>query len=132
MEKKLISPCGMNCSLCLGYQREKNQCKGCNSDIEAMPIICQRCIIRNCEVIKNNESGFCYECDKYPCRRLKDLDKRYRTKYNMSMLENLQNIKEKGVDEFIQSEEERWKCPQCGNLLCVHRNSCQKCNYVII
>ncbi len=25
---------------------------------------------------------FCFECESYPCKRLKALDKRYRTKYH--------------------------------------------------
>jgi hypothetical protein len=94
-----------------------------------MPNSCQRCIIRNCEIIKNNESGFCFDCSKYPCRRLKDLDKRYRTKYNMSMLENLQTIRGSGLDFLIKIEIERWKCPECGSVICVHRKACPKCSY---
>lgn len=131
MEKNLIAPCGMNCNLCYGYQREKNQCKGCNADIASMPNYCQKCIIRNCEIIKNSQSGFCFDCEKYPCRRLRDLDKRYRTKYDMSMLNNLQTIKEKGLDAFVNLEAERWKCPQCGSIICVHHKACSKCNYKI-
>ncbi|NCA66897.1 MAG: DUF3795 domain-containing protein [Clostridia bacterium] len=130
MEKALIAPCGMNCNLCYAYQREKNRCTGCNIDIATMPNSCQKCIIRNCEHVINSKSGFCYECKKYPCRRLNDLDKRYRTKYSMSMLENLQSIKVKGLDEFVKNEAERWKCPQCGNIVCVHRKVCSKCSFV--
>lgn len=29
-EETLIAPCGMNCALCIGYQRPKNRCPGCN------------------------------------------------------------------------------------------------------
>ena len=32
---------------------------------------------------------YCYECAEFPCRSLKHLDKRYRTNYRMSMIENL-------------------------------------------
>jgi len=28
MGKEFIAPCGMNCRLCMAYQRDKNQCKG--------------------------------------------------------------------------------------------------------
>jgi len=50
------------------------------------------------------KSKFCFECEKFPCLRIKQLDKRYRTKYNMSVLENLENIKKLGVREFVQNE----------------------------
>ena len=37
---------------------------------------------------------YCYECDGFPCARVKRLDKRYRTKYEMSMIENLEYIRD--------------------------------------
>ncbi len=129
MKKELIAPCGMNCRLCIGYQREKNKCAGCRNEIDIRYITkgCVSCIIKNCHVIKENKSGFCFECDKMPCRRLKQLDKRYKTKYHMSMLENLNYIKENGIEKFIDNEESRWACPKCGNIVSVHRTECQKC-----
>lgn len=125
----LIAPCGMNCALCLAYQREKNHCNGCRSekDIKYKTKGCANCIIKNCELLKNTKSGFCYDCDKYPCTRLKQLDKRYRTKYNMSMLENLENIKEKGIQSFLEKEIGKWGCPKCKVLVCVHRGYCLNC-----
>lgn len=127
MISELIAPCGMNCRLCLAYQREKKQCKGCNNDIASKSNSCLNCIIKNCSVIQNNMSGFCYECEKFPCLRLKQLDKRYMTKYNMSMIENLEAIKIYGMEMFLQREEKRWTCSECGRILCVHRCVCPTC-----
>ncbi len=63
---------------------------------------------------------FCSDgCENYPCRRLKNLDKRYRTKYGMSMLENLEFIRENGVRKFVKREQKRWK--KDGQIYCVHR-----------
>lgn len=85
------------------------------------------CIIKDCPVIQERKLEYCFECDKMPCRRLMDLDKRYKTKYHMSMIENLEYIKEHGIEEFIEKEEIRWTCSNCGNILSVHRNACLKC-----
>lgn len=126
-KRDLIAPCGMNCSICSGYMREKNKCSGCRSVDGYKPNYCQQCIIFNCDTINTNKSGFCYECEKYPCRRLRQLDKRYTTRYNMSMLENLKNIKDIGLDNFVRSEEERWKCDNCGGTICVHIGECLEC-----
>jgi len=123
MKEELIAPCGMNCRICLGYQREKNQCKGCRSETKGRV----RCIIKNCSIIQSNESGFCFECDKFPCRRVKQLDERYRTKHHMSMLENLEHIKRYGIDSFLRNEETKWTCKECGNIVCVHRVFCLVC-----
>jgi len=45
----------------------------------------------------------------------------------MSMLENQEYIKENGINKFIQKENEKWKCPDCNGLICVHRGYCLKC-----
>ena len=91
IKSKLIAPCGMNCSICLGYQREVNKCPGCRgSDINKTKS-CARCKIKKCTKRKGK---YCYTCDIYPCAELKKLDKRYRTKYKMSIIETLKDIKE--------------------------------------
>jgi hypothetical protein len=86
-----------------------------------------RCQIKNCEKVQQSQSGFCYECDQFPCARLKHLDKRYRTKYGMSMLENLEFIQTKGLPSFIKKEKSRWRCPLCGGTICVHKHLCSSC-----
>ena len=124
----LIALCGMNCGLCSAYQRDKNTCPGCRGTDEMLPNYCNSCIIRNCEILKENNWKFCsVKCDKYPCLRLRNLDKRYRTKYNMSMIENLENISANGIRAFVKSEKTRWACPECGNSICVHRGHCLVC-----
>lgn len=127
MNNSLIAPCGMNCGICLAYLRDKNICKGCWGDNKYKSKSCVQCIIKNCELLSGTKSKFCYDCEKYPCRRLKQLDKRYRTKYDMSMIENLENIKSKGLDTFIKKEKVRWACAKCGGTICVHRKCCLSC-----
>ena len=122
---KLIAPCGMNCGVCMAYLREKNHCPGCNYPDDNKAVSCVRCIIKNCETIKKVK--FCFKCEKYPCTRLKNLDKRYRTKYHMSMIENLENIKKLGIRQFVKNERVRWQCPKCDGNICVHRGYCFDC-----
>jgi len=127
MKTSMMAPCGMNCALCYAYQRDKNKCDGCWGAYEQKPNSCRKCSITNCEHLARTESKFCYDCEKFPCKRLKQLDKRYRTKYHMSMLENLANIKIHGLEIFVEMEHERWKCEQCGGVICVHRQYCLNC-----
>lgn len=133
MEEKLIAPCGMNCGLCVSYQAMKNDLKhkGFNKKT------CPGCIPRgkncafmkgNCERLGKGLVRFCYECEDFPCRRLKTLDKRYRTKYHMSMIENLKFIKENGMARFLEKEEKKWKCPECGGEICCHNGLCLNCD----
>lgn len=121
-----IAPCGVICDICLGFQREKNKCVGCNF-AGNKPHHCKVCSIKSCAEKQGNEKLLCHDCIKFPCRRIKDLDKRYTSKYGESPIQNLNKIKDIGVSGFISSEKEKWKCSKCGQLLCVHREVCLIC-----
>ena len=128
---ELIAPCGMDCGLCMAYVRDKNGCLGCRAGDNGKAKSCLACTIRNCEVLRSGESVYCSsDCERFPCPRLKRLDARYRTKYRMSMLENLRMIRDVGVDAFVVSERGRWACPGCGGLQCVHTPACVYCGHV--
>lgn len=127
MDASLIAPCGMNCAICSGYLREKNPCPGCAGSDQNKPEYCRSCQVVECEKRQNSVSGFCYECDSFPCLRIKQLDKRYSTKYHMSMLENLAMIKEQGMDAFLEKETKKWQCPVCGGVICCHNGICYDC-----
>jgi hypothetical protein len=124
---RLIAPCGINCGICLGYLRDKNKCEGCWGSDSKKPKHCVACMIKNCEHLLQTESKFCYDCTKFPCARIKQLDKRYRTKYSMSNVDNLRTIKDSGLNHFIQLERIKWKCKNCGGTICVHRGYCIVC-----
>jgi uncharacterized protein DUF3795 len=130
----MIAPCGMNCALCLANFRDAKGCRGCKSSDENKPYHCIACSIKNCEYLakskSKSKSKLCYDCEKFPCTRLKRLDKRYRTKYSMSMIENLESIRDNGIRFFIKTEKDRWKCQKCGKTLCVHREACVNCGEI--
>ena len=92
IKSSLIAPCGMICGICKAYLREKKRCPGCRGIDENKSFSVVNCRIKNCDELKKHDAKFCFECEKLPCARLKQLDKRYRTKYSMSMLENLECI----------------------------------------
>lgn len=127
MKVQIIAPCGMNCGICLANLREKNVCYGCWSEDENKRNYCTKCAIKNCGLLLKTDSKFCYDCSKFPCTRLKQLDKRYRLKYHMSMIENLTYIKDFGLENFEQKESVRWKCENCGGIICVHSRICSTC-----
>lgn len=126
MNNTSVAPCGVICDLCLGFQREKNKCDGCKS-VGNKPYHCTVCSIKSCPEKEGDENLLCYKCKKFPCRRIKDLDKRYISKYGESPIQNLKTINEIGINEFIMQEKEKWKCSVCGHLLCVHRGVCLIC-----
>ena len=115
ISKELIAPCGMNCAVCKANLRdlkEKNYCRGCNNN--PVYLYCQKCVMRNC---KDRKSDFC-DCENLPCKRLKDLDGRYRKKYGMSMVENLRFIKMNGIDKFLNQQNIKYITKE--GIFCVH------------
>lgn len=103
MNNVSIAPRGVICDICLGFQRSKNKCVGCNN-IGNKPHHCTVCSIKTCSEKKGNEKLLCNDCDEFPCRRIRNLDKRYTTKYGESPIKNLQTIKEIGLHEFVKLE----------------------------
>lgn len=132
MKQNMIAPCGMNCGVCYGHLREKNVCSGCNNWDDSKPQYCRKCVIKNCGHFENPKNKFYFNCEKYPCRRLKQLDKRYRAKYGMSMIENLEMIRENGIRAFVKNEKSRWLCSSCGKLISVHWKECINCGATIL
>jgi len=133
MLKELIAPCGMNCSVCANYLAMQNDlkkkgfhksyCSGCRPRGKN----CAH-MSKQCDLLGKGLVSFCYECGDFPCRRLKALDKRYRTFYHMSMIENLVFIKEHGIESFLEKETEKWKCPECGDVISCHNGVCFRCH----
>ena len=78
------------------------------------PIKCGR------RLCKKRRGEYCFACDEFPCDSIKRLDKRYRERYGMSVIENLKTIKEKGLTFLLESEKRKWV--NFDGVLCVHDN----------
>jgi hypothetical protein len=113
-DKNLIAPCGIDCGVCKAHLRANNPCQGCRCAEQNKPKTRVNCKIRLCEKRKGD---FC-DCNEFQCERLAHLDKRYREKYGMSEIENLKNIHENGIDEFIKNERKKWLSEK--GVLCIH------------
>jgi hypothetical protein len=125
----IIAPCGINCSLCRAYIRDRLPCPGCRGGDNNKSNSCLTCAIKNCKELAAGGFRFCYFCDKFPCAELKRLEKRYKSKYGVSVIANLERIKTIGVKRFIEEEAAKWTCPECGSLLCMHKPQCVNCGY---
>ena len=123
----------MNCALCSSYLALKH-------DLRAKRIKMARCVgcrlgRKNCAFLKKQcvklskgEVTFCFECQSFPCNRLKTIDERYRTHYRMSLVGNLQFIKENGIEELLKEQEKLWRCKSCGEMICCHNGLCYNCD----
>ncbi|MCW4001064.1 MAG: DUF3795 domain-containing protein [Candidatus Bathyarchaeota archaeon] len=130
----LIAPCGMNCGVCkayLAYSRgvpkkkgEVSHCSGCRERNKNCAFL-----KRDCEKIRKQQISSCHLCTDMPCARLTHLDEHYRLRYSMSMVENLKAIRDKGMEAFLESQAEKYRCPSCGDVVSVHDGKCYVCGY---
>jgi hypothetical protein len=127
IDSNFIAPCGINCGVCKMHLLNKTKCPGCRVIDAKKPKTRVNCKFKNCEIFKNGKATFCYQCEEFPCQNLKHLDQRYRTKYHMSMIENLENIKKNGLAKFLKNEQIRWTCDSCGGTVCEQKGSCIDC-----
>lgn len=132
MHEELIAPCGMNCGLCTRYLAMRNDlqnkgvsisyCAGCRPRDRKCAFV-----QKYCDLLRKRQINLCYECPDFPCERLKKLDDRYCRQYRMSMIENQQYIRDYGMEKFLEREEQKWKCPDCGSVICCHNGLCYNC-----
>lgn len=128
MSTDLIAPCGMNCALCSKYQdwarnrRTLTPCRGCRSDEK-------KCwaLKRYCRDLREGRVAFCFECAEFPCKRLSRLDRRLRKHRRLSVIDNLREIRERGIGAFLETQQERWRCRECGAILCAQTVACPEC-----
>jgi hypothetical protein len=150
----LVAPCGLYCGVCAIYiaHRDDNQkfkerllnvyqgkvhgkgklpnaedlsvedirCRGCVSDDRFMH--CQQCDIRDC----SREKVFtgCHQCNEFPCHRIAGFPMAVGKKV---ILRAIPHWREVGTEKWIEDEEARYICPECGNKLFRGVVRCNKC-----
>ena len=133
MNQKLIAPCGMNCAICSRYLAFKHDvkhagiripyCAGCRQRDKKCAFLKE-----HCQLLLNGQVRYCYECQDFPCEKLLHIDKRYQTFFRMSVIDNLEYIKANGVKQFLGKEKTKWRCPECGDIICCHNGICFNCS----
>jgi len=150
----LVSPCGLYCGVCAIYiaHRENNQkfkerlvnlykggvsgkgilpnsenlsiedikCRGCLSDELFMH--CRQCEIRACT--KGKGYTGCHQCDEFPCQYIEHFPMAVGKKV---ILRAIPYWREVGTEKWIQDEEARYICPECGNKVFRGAVKCNQC-----
>jgi Protein of unknown function (DUF3795) len=144
INNNLLAPCGLYCGVCAIYIAHKNQndkfkkllvdvykpftkeiediqCTGClSNDIKFAH--CQECSIRNCVQKKGYEG--CHECSKFPCWRIKSFPTEEARK---NMLRAIPRWKKLGTEKWVEEEEARNLCQNCGKKLFRGARRCNGC-----
>lgn len=141
VKKEWLACCGLYCGVCavLIADRDDNEkfknkllgvyglsstdqvrCKGCRSDDRF--ILCEACPIRQCCDDKGIEG--CHQCDEWPCGYIEDFGYPVGKKV---MLRAIPTWREHGTEKWVEMEEERYHCPECGYVLFRGARRCRSC-----
>jgi len=121
----LLAPCGMNCHVCYVHLKKKKPCMGCRAQDASQPEHCRQCEIKECAASRGVD--FCFECLSFPCAAIKRLDKSYRQRYQVSLIDNALRIKAVGAKQYLLEEKEKWTCRHCGGVISLHDHACSEC-----
>ena len=149
-----VSPCGLYCGVCAIYMAHRDQnlnfkealvklyqgkmegkgtlpnsenlsvedikCEGCLSDERFLH--CRQCAIRDCV----KEKGFfgCHECEEFPCGHVEDFPMTVGKKV---ILRAIPYWREFGTERWIEDEEARYICPDCGQKVFRGAQRCNQC-----
>lgn len=127
IEPSMFAPCGMNCKVCYKHCYDKKPCGGCFTNTPGKPGHCRSCKIKAC--VSGKKLSYCYECDEYPCKRIKNLEKSYNIRYGASLMANSRMVQEKGIPAYMEQQKEKYTCPKCGGVISVHDLECSECQW---
>ncbi|UCE26797.1 MAG: DUF3795 domain-containing protein [Candidatus Coatesbacteria bacterium] len=97
-------------------------CAGCKSD--TLAAFCADCDFIPCARGKGVE--FCVDCGDYPCERLTDFrDDEWA--HHSVVTNNLERLREVGVEAWLAEQDERWTCPACGARFSWYDEKCPDC-----
>ena len=148
VKKELLAPCGLYCGVCSIYiaHRDNNlkfkkklmpvykafaknvddiACTGCLSDGIVFPV-CRRCPIKTCCIEKGIEG--CHQCDDFPCKFIENFPIQVGKKV---ILRAIPTWREIGTEKWVEAEEKRYHCPDCGNPLFRGAKRCNKCGIAV-
>lgn len=135
IDDKLVAPCGMFCGVCSSYlscvnDLKRSKCAGCRTTDKQCDYLFEKCSGINHGIKGTSDAPFCYECEQFPCKEIKRMDKRYRENYGISVISNLEAIRDKGLSQFIADQKEEHQCSSCKEMKSVHNGRCFRCETI--
>ena len=131
--------CGLYCGACCSMIRqeqekgepsalemkvdpEESSCQGCNADSQ------DTCEFVQCNKEHGTES--CAFCPEYPCAMIEKFSTE-EWEHHQVVLDNLNRIREIGIDAWLSEQKVRWTCQACGKRTQWYESVCAKCGVKI-
>jgi len=121
----MLAPCGITCAVCYAQLRKKKPCPGCRGEDVNKSEHCRKCKIKECAMRQG--FNYCCECPSFPCATIKRIDKSYRLRYHVNLIENGVRAKTVGAEQHLLEEKEKWTCTYCGGIISLHDRVCPEC-----
>ena len=58
---------------------------------------------------------------------MKNLEKSYNKRYQVSLIENYRYVQAYGLEHFMEQQKEKYICPQCSGIISIHDGECSEC-----
>ena len=140
----LLAPCGLYCGVCAVYMatrdnnekfkerlttvynvsKEQIHCKGCLSD--DVFVYCTICEIKRC--VQSKRYDACHQCDDFPCDHVESFPYPVGKKV---ILRATPQWREWGTEKWVEEEEKRYHCPECGYVLFRGAKRCRNCEVLV-
>jgi hypothetical protein len=108
--------CGLYCGACPNLLHTKagtgtERCYGCKS--EQPTAYCATCGIKTCATQKGYE--FCNECSEInTCVQMRKFVEDTKWLYQQGVLKNMETIRRDGLAKWLEAQDKRWRCANCG------------------
>lgn len=127
--------CGVYCGACpmmldtkIDRFGKDEQCYGCKS--EKPTGFCATCGIKACAQKMGFE--FCYQCDELKsCDLMSRFVSDEQYPYGKCVFKNMERIRDEGLPKWLEDQEKRWTCPDCGTTRSWYHRTCPRCGHAV-
>jgi hypothetical protein len=144
IRKEWLAPCGLYCGVCgillatrdgnekfkeklagvYNLSPEKIACDGCLSE---RPFeFCRVCSIKSCTSGRGYEG--CHQCADFPCEAVDTFPMPVGKRV---ILRAIPSWRELGTEAWVEAEEKRYRCPECGSALFRGARRCRQCQTAV-
>jgi hypothetical protein len=135
MEYVLDAYCGVYCGACPAMLSTKagkidvdKQCYGCKS--RKPTVYCATCGIKICAQSKGYE--FCDQCGELKtCELIQKFVSDQQYPYGQCVLKNMEMIRNEGLSNWLELQDKRWRCKNCGAVHSWYHESCPQCGQAV-